>query len=69
MVVLEESVSRNHAQIDFSDGQFTISDIGSLTGTFIRIQQQYNLEVDMIIELGSHQFYVRSGEGDGPLGE
>jgi pSer/pThr/pTyr-binding forkhead associated (FHA) protein len=37
MVVLEESVSRYHAEIVFDEGKFKIADIGSTTGTFIKI--------------------------------
>jgi hypothetical protein len=35
-VILDESVSRFHALITFSDKNFYIEDLGSLTGTFIK---------------------------------
>ena len=60
MVVLEESVSRYHAEISFKDNQFFIADIGSTTGTFLKIQNQYTLQSGMIIEMGSNQFKIAS---------
>ncbi len=37
MVILEESVSRFHANIEFYKNDFFIKDVGSTTGTFIKI--------------------------------
>ena len=54
MVVLEESVSRYHAEIVFSEEMFMIKDIGSTTGTFLKVQSQYEIVHDMIIEMGSN---------------
>ena len=34
---MEESVSRQHAQIIFRDGKFYLKDCKSSTGTFIKI--------------------------------
>lgn len=37
MVILEESVSRYHAEILFKSEDFYIKDIGSTTGSFLKI--------------------------------
>lgn len=58
MVILEESVSRFHAEIVFKNKEFYIRDIGSTTGTFIKIPNNTQLEVGMMLELGSNQFCV-----------
>jgi pSer/pThr/pTyr-binding forkhead associated (FHA) protein len=60
MVILEESVSRFHAEISFEKNEFYLRDIGSTTGTFIKIMGILMLEEDMIIEMGSNQFLVES---------
>lgn len=56
--ILDESVSRHHAQILQNSGKFYIKDIGSTTGTFIKIREPIQLRRDMIIEIGSFQFLV-----------
>ena len=58
MVILEESVSRYHAEILFKNKDFYIRDIGSTTGTFLKITANIFLEVGMIIEMGSNQFMI-----------
>lgn len=58
MVILEESVSRFHAEIVFKSKEFYIRDIGSTTGTFIKIPNNIQLEAGMMLELGSNQFCV-----------
>ena len=58
MVILEESVSRFHAEILFKNNEFYIRDIGSTTGTFLKILSNIALEIGMIIEMGSNQFLV-----------
>jgi pSer/pThr/pTyr-binding forkhead associated (FHA) protein len=58
MVVLEESVSRHHAEISYRKENFYLQDIGSTTGTFIKIKGKELLEETMILELGSRQFLV-----------
>ena len=58
IVVLEESVSRFHSKIEFKEGRFYIADIGSTTGTFIKIQAKLELQEGQILELGSNQFLV-----------
>jgi len=37
MVILEESVSRYHAEILFKNEEFFIKDIGSTTGSFLKV--------------------------------
>lgn len=37
IVIFDESVSRYHANIFFKDNDFRLTDIGSTTGTFIKI--------------------------------
>ena len=58
VVILDESVSRNHAEILFKNNEFFLKDIGSTTGTYIKIVNRLQLKVDMIIEIGSYQFIV-----------
>lgn len=58
MVILEESVSRYHAEILYKNQEFYIRDIGSTTGTFLKITSNMVLETGMIIEMGSNQFLI-----------
>lgn len=58
MVILEESVSRYHAEILYKNQEFYIRDIGSTTGTFLKITSNMVLETGMIIEMGSNQFII-----------
>lgn len=58
MVILEESVSRYHAEILFKNKDFFIRDIGSTTGTFLKITANIFLEAGMIMEMGSNQFII-----------
>lgn len=58
IVILEESVSRHHSKIEFQNGRFYLVDIGSTTGTFIKIQGNLQLREGMMLELGSNQFLV-----------
>ena len=54
IIILEESVSRHHARIDYTDAEFWIKDIGSTTGTFIKINGRMELKQGMIIEMVSN---------------
>lgn len=46
-------MSRYHAEIEYADGQYYIRDIGSTTGTFIKIIDKVELaEVPQLFELG-----------------
>lgn len=40
ILILDESISRYHAEIKFENGLFFLKDIGSTTGTFIKIEQR-----------------------------
>lgn len=44
ILILDESISRYHAEIKFENGQFFLKDIGSTTGTFIKIQEPRVIE-------------------------
>ena len=57
-MILEESISRYHAEIDFINKAFYLRDIGSTTGTFIKIKEKLELEIGMVIEMGSNQYEV-----------
>ncbi|CAK76878.1 unnamed protein product (macronuclear) [Paramecium tetraurelia] len=59
ILILEESISRFHAEIVFQDEDFFIKDIGSTTGTFIKVESKLELEIGMVIELGSNQFEIQ----------
>ncbi|CAD8097383.1 unnamed protein product [Paramecium sonneborni] len=58
ILILEENISRFHAEVIYQDSKFYIRDIGSTTGTYIKIQKRMNLFQDMLIELGSNLFQV-----------
>lgn len=53
-MILDDSVSRHHANISFENGQFFLNDVGSTTGTYIKITEQLVMEEDLIIEMGSN---------------
>lgn len=59
VVIFDESVSRFHAQIVFEDDQFFLQDIGSTTGTFVKILQPTPISQNDIFEVGSFQFIAR----------
>ena len=58
VVIYDESVSRHHAEIMFKEDEFYLRDIGSTTGTYIKIKDKIALQEGMIIEIGSYQFHV-----------
>ena len=60
IVIYDESVSRQHAEISFNpeSAEFYLRDIGSTTGTFLKIIDSQELKLDMIIEIGSYQLMV-----------
>ena len=58
IVIFDESVSRYHAEIVFLNEQFYLQDIGSTTGTFLKITQPLELQLYMIIEVGSYQLQI-----------
>ena len=59
ILILDEGVSRFHAQITYSDNAFFLQDIGSTTGTFIKVKTKLQLAQGDIIELGSNQFFIK----------
>lgn len=58
IVIFDESVSRYHADIFFKNENFYLRDIGSTTGTFIKITKPIELVEDIILEIGSYQLIV-----------
>eukprot|EP01017_Pseudomicrothorax_dubius_P046760 TRINITY_DN8286_c0_g2_i1.p1 TRINITY_DN8286_c0_g2~~TRINITY_DN8286_c0_g2_i1.p1 ORF type:complete len:395 (+),score=75.26 TRINITY_DN8286_c0_g2_i1:325-1509(+) len=60
IVVLEESVSRQHALILWEEatGRYLLKDKGSTTGTFIKVQSRLELREEYIMEMGSVQFLI-----------
>lgn len=59
IVIFDESVSRYHAQVTYRDSNFYLVDIGSTTGTFVKITEPLELKEEMIIEIGSYQFMIK----------
>ena len=59
IVIFDESVSRYHAHICYDTDLFYLKDIGSTTGTFIKIEEPMKMAKDMIIEIGSFQLLVK----------
>ena len=45
-------VSRKHAQIEFRNGDFYLSDLGSKFGTLVRINEPTKVEGKMKIQVG-----------------
>ncbi|EGR33735.1 hypothetical protein IMG5_041730 [Ichthyophthirius multifiliis] len=66
ILILEESISRFHAEIEFKNNQFYLKDIGSTTGTFIKIKDKIQLTLDTVIEMGSNQYEVTKIKQDPP---
>lgn len=60
VVILEESVSRFHSVISLHENKFFLEDVGSSTGTYLKVQQPLRLKKEMLIEVGSYQFQVMS---------
>lgn len=58
IVILDESVSRYHAEIISMDYNFYLRDIGSSTGTYVKVFEPLALKEGMIVEVGSYQFQV-----------
>jgi U-box domain/FHA domain len=55
-------ISRRHFEVAMVDGRFSIRDLGSGSGTFIRVNhgQKKTLYPGMILKFGKHQFIVSS---------
>ena len=60
IAIYDESVSRYHSEILYENRTFYIKDIGSTTGTFIKVVDPLPLKHNMIVEIGSYQFLVQS---------
>ena len=58
IVIFDESVSRYHAKVVYRENGFWLVDIGSTTGTFVKITEPLELREGLIIEIGSYQFIV-----------
>jgi hypothetical protein len=71
LLVVEESVSRYHAEITYDRKRelFKLSDLNSSTGTYIKITGKMQIRVGLMLELGSYQFVVTSCTADGDQGE
>lgn len=54
IVLLDQDVSRKHAEIFFLENKFYIKDLGSSVGTFTKIQKHFINEKDMVFVLGNH---------------
>lgn len=57
IAIQEESVSRYHVEIEYMNPDFFIRDLGSTTGTFLKITKA-KLETGQIFEIGSLEFRV-----------
>lgn len=60
IAIYDESVSRYHSAILYENHVFYLKDIGSTTGTFIKVVDPLPLKLNMIIEIGSYQFLVQN---------
>jgi pSer/pThr/pTyr-binding forkhead associated (FHA) protein len=61
LAVLEPSVSRNHAELTFENGQWTIRDLGSANGTFVEdklIEVPTSVSPGDRIKFGHIAFYL-----------
>jgi pSer/pThr/pTyr-binding forkhead associated (FHA) protein len=60
IVIYDESISRHHAEIFYNEEEkkFYLRDVGSTTGTFLKIADPIEMQLDMIIEIGSYQLMV-----------
>ena len=54
LVICDESVSRFHCEIVQIKESFHLLDIGSTTGTYLKIKKKQVLENNMTIEMGSN---------------
>jgi pSer/pThr/pTyr-binding forkhead associated (FHA) protein len=71
IVIYDESVSRHHAEIFYNHqaSRFFLVDHSSTTGTFLKIVDPIELQVENIIEIGSYQLMVNNiviGTGSSP---
>lgn len=65
-------MSRFHAQIEFDQNEYYIKDLGSSSGTFIRITEKtrlfhvqlFYILKGIIVEMGSNQFQANMSKPD-----
>ena len=53
ILILEESISRYHAEIVYHEKKFFIKDISSSTGTFVKVKDRVKITEGMLFEMGS----------------
>ena len=59
--ILDEELSRRHARIEFKDGAYWLTDLGSTNGTFVnqtRLSAPHRLQSGDVIELGTTRLNV-----------
>ena len=64
----ERSVSRNHAELRFENGRYTIVDLGSANGIWVADQQvkQAQVELGVPIEVGTYRLVLVASPADAP---
>lgn len=58
IAIFDESISRHHAKIQLVNQEYYLSDLGSISGTFVRVEGNLSLEKGVIFEMGSTTFEV-----------
>jgi len=58
IVVADECVSRFHAEVVQKENEFFLQDLGSTTGTFLKVASRVRLSLLTVFEIGSNQFQV-----------
>ncbi len=57
-------ISAYHAEVSFLDGQFKLTDLGSSSGTYLKLGSPLELRRGTIVELGSQQLTVLAHASD-----
>ena len=63
----DEAVSARHAQVDWDDQGFALTDLGSRNGTFLngqRVEGRVGLKVGDILQVGPHLLQLKESEVD-----
>jgi pSer/pThr/pTyr-binding forkhead associated (FHA) protein len=63
----DEAVSARHAQVDWDDQGFGLTDLGSRNGTFLnghRVEGRSGLKVGDILQVGAHLLQLKESEAD-----
>ena len=58
IAIFDESISRHHAKIQLVNQEYYLSDLGSISGTYVRIEGNLPLDKGVIFEMGSTTFEV-----------